>query len=179
MKLTRTLAGLFFLIALSGQSFARNATAAQYLYMVNKVIPEKKDVAVFMSNDLLETEKGKLERAAANFGLKVTIFIIDSPKTIGESLKKIEDNSVLVVYETEVLEEKSSKMFILSKCKERAIPVVSPSVEYAKSGAFIGIIVNEEHKMSQLLINLQNHSEFASKFTEEFNLALGVTELIK
>lgn len=178
MKLVRILAGLF-IFTLVAQSYATNATAAQYLYMVSKVIPEKKNVAIFMSNELLGVEKGKLERAAANFALKITIYVIDSPKAIGESLKKIEDNSVLVVYETPVLDDKSSKMFILSKCKESGIPVVSSSVEYAKSGAFIGIIVNEKHKMAQLLINLQNYSEFASKFTEEFNLALGVTEVIK
>lgn len=162
-----------------GQVFARNATAAQYLYMVNKILPEKQNVAVFMSKDMVEKEKIKLERAAATFKLKVTIYIIESPRNIGESIKSIDENTALVVYETPVLEDKSSKMFIISKCKEKNIPIVTPSAEYVKAGAFVGIIVDEKFKMSQLMVNLQNYSQFESKFTEEFSLALGVTEIIK
>lgn len=161
------------------QLLAKNATAAQYLYMVNKIVPEKKNVAIFMSKEMVETEKVKLERAASTFDLSVTVYIIESPRNIGESLKKIDDSSALVVYETEILQEKSSKMFIISKCKEKNIPVITPSEEYVKAGALVGIIVDEKFKMSQLLINLQNYSQFAPKFTEEFTLALGVTELIK
>jgi ABC-type uncharacterized transport system substrate-binding protein len=168
-----------FVFGIFGQAIARNATAAQYLYMVNQIIPEKKNVAVFMSKELVETEKMKLERAATTFKLKVTVYIIESPRNIGESLKMIDENTALVVYETPVLQEKSSKMFIISKCKEKNIPIVTPSEEYVKSGAFIGIVVNEKLKVSQLLVNLQNYSQFAPKFTEEFTLALGVTEIIK
>lgn len=163
----------------SGQAFARNATAAQYLYMISKVIPEKKKVAIFMSKELVGKEKTKLERAAATFGLTATIYLIDNAKTIGTSLKKLTGNEALVVYETPVLSEKSSKMFILSKCKEKGIPVVSSSVDYAKAGAFIGIIVNEKFKLTELLINLQNHSDQSSKFTEEFNLSLGITQVLR
>ncbi len=169
---------VIFMCLLTSQVFARNATAAQYLYMVSKVIPEKKNVAVFMSKDIVEKEKIKLERAAATFGITATIYLIDTAKTIGASLKKLNGDEALVVYETPVLDEKSSKMFILSKCKEKSIPVISPSEEYAKAGAFIGIIVNEKFKMSKLMINLQNHADQSSKFTEEFNSSLGITQVL-
>lgn len=162
-----------------GQVFGKNATAAQYLYMINKVIPERKTVAVFMSEDLVNKEKPKLERAAATFGITVTIYLIDNARTIGGSIKKLSSDDALVVYETPVLKEKSSKMFILSKCKEKGIPVISSSMDYAKSGAFIGIIVNDKFKMTELLINLQNHSDQSDKFTEEFNLSLGITQVLK
>lgn len=161
------------------QLFAKNALASQYLYLVNQIIPDKKDVAVFMSKDLVDKEKIKLERAAATFGLNITIYLIDSQRTIGRSLKKLDDNCSLIVYETPVLEEKSSKMFIISKCKEKGVPIISASEEYAKAGAFIGIIVDDKFKISQLFVNLQNHGDLAPKFTEEFSLALGVTNLIK
>ncbi|MCB0281020.1 MAG: hypothetical protein H6627_11680 [Calditrichae bacterium] len=163
----------------ASQLFAKNATAAQYLYMVNQIVPEKQNVAIFMAKDMVETEKVKLERAAATFKLNVTVYVIESARNIGESLKKIDDNTALVVYETPILQEKSSKMFIISKCKEKNIPVITPSEEYVKSGALVGIIVDDKFKMSQLLINLQNYAQFAPKFTEEFTLALGVTEIIK
>ena len=173
----------FFLIIVVilfvGQAFGRNATAAQYLYMVNKVVPEKTEVAVFMSKDMVDHEKQKLERAAATFKLKVTIYVIESQRTIGESLKSLNENTALVVYDTPLLADKSSKMFIISKCKEKNIPIISPSEDYAKAGALVGIIVDESFKMSRLLINLSNYSEIVPKFTEEFTLALGVTELIK
>jgi len=170
---------VILLYAFSGQLFARNATASQYLYMISKVIPEKKNVSIFMSKDLVDKEKPKLERAAVTFGLTVKIYLIDNARTIGSSLKKIESDNALVVYGSPVLDEKTSKMFILSKCKEKGIPVVSSNEEYAKAGAFIGIIVNEKFKMSQLLINLQNHADQSSKFTEEFNLSLGITQVLK
>jgi ABC-type uncharacterized transport system substrate-binding protein len=170
---------LLLLVLSTSQLFARNATAAQYLYMISKVIPEKKKVAVFMSRDLVEKEKGKLQRAAATFGVTVTIYVIEGARSIGTSLKKLSGDDVLVVYETSVLVQKSSKMFILSKCKEKGIPVVSPSEEYAKAGAFIGIFVNEKFKMTGLIINLQNHADLAPKFTEEFNVSLGITEVLK
>jgi len=178
MKNMRLVASVILLLTV-GSSLAENATSAQYLYMVNKVLPEVKKAAVFMPPELVEAEKSKLQRAAAAFQIQVTIYPIESNRTIGENLKKVSDDEVLIVYDSPVLMEKSSRLYILKKCKERNIPVITSNEEYSKSGAFIGIIVDGEFKISQLLVNLQHYEQFASKFTEEFSLALGVTQIIR
>ncbi|RMH64986.1 MAG: hypothetical protein D6677_03490 [Calditrichaeota bacterium] len=167
------------LFVLVGSLSAKNATAAQFLYMINKILPEKKNVTIFMSPDVLDKEKPKLERAAATFGMKVKIFLVENARSLGEGFKQVGDDNVLVVYENSVTSQKSSKLFILKKCKERNIPVVTPMASYSESGAFLGIIVDEKFKMKDLLVNVQNYAEYAPKFTEEFNMAVGVTQVIK
>ncbi len=176
-KVTITLILLFTF--LSGQLWAKNATAAQFLYMVSKVLPEKKNVSIFLPAELLSREKPKIERAAATFGLKVKLFLIETARSLGEGFKQLKNDEVLIVYESDVTSVKSSRLFILKKCKERNIPVVTPMEEYSKAGAFLGIIVNEKFKMKDLLVNVQNYAEYAPKFTEEFNVAIGVTQVIK
>ncbi len=170
---------LTILVGFSTQSIAKDATAAQFLYMIHKILPEAKTVSVFLSSDQLDKAKTKLARAGATFGVKVKIYLVDTQKNIGENLKAIADNSVLVVYDTPTLMKKSSRMFILSKCKEHNIAVVTSSADYSKSGAFLGLIVDDKYKMKDFLVNLQNYSRFASKFTDEFKLALGVTKVFK
>ncbi|HHM02471.1 MAG TPA: hypothetical protein ENJ15_05605 [Caldithrix abyssi] len=170
---------LVLLMFLGGPLWAKNATAAQYLYMVNKVLPEKKNVSIFLPSELLSKEKPKIERAAATFGIKVKIFLIETARSLGEGFKQLKDDEVLIVYESDVTSVKSSRLFILKKCKERNIPVVTPMAEYSKAGAFLGIIVNDKFKMQDLLVNVQNYAQYAPKFTEEFNVAIGVTQVIK
>ena len=163
----------------AGNVAAKNATAAQFLYMINKILPEKKNVTIFMAKDILEKEKPKLERAAATFGMKVKIFLIENARSLGEGFKQVSDNDVLVVYENSVTTQKNSRLFILKKCKERNIPVVTPMASYSQSGAFLGIIVDDKFKMKDLLVNVQNYAQYAPKFTEEFNVANGITQVIK
>jgi len=178
MKLFKTLL-ILFLFAVSTQASAKDATAAQFLYMVNKILPEVKTVSVFLSSDQVDKAKTKLGRAGATFGLKVKIHLVDSQKDIGENLKSLSDNSVLLIFDTPMLMQKSSRMFIMSKCKERNIAVISSSADYSQSGAFLGLIVDDKFKMKDLLVNLQNYSRFADKFTDEFKLAMGVTKVFK
>ncbi len=178
MKFYKLIAALLILGAVT-QGLAKDATAAQYLYIIKKVLPEVKTVSVFLSSDQVDKAKGKFARAGATFGFKVKIYLVDSQKNIGENLKNISNSSVLIVYDTPTLMKKSSRMFILSKCKEHNIAIITSSADYSASGAFLGVIVNDKFKIKDLLVNLQNYSRFASIFTDEFKLALGVTKVIR
>ncbi len=176
----RTYLCFFLLIIVTGSVSANDATASQYLYMVHKILPEQKNVAIFMSEEQALKEQKKLTRAAASFKLKVSIYLIADARDIGKNLKRIKDGEPLILYDSPALMSKSSRQFILTKCKEKNIPVFSASMEYVKSGAFVGIIMKDgSKKVDHVMVNLKNFNKYATTFTDKFNMALGISEVMK
>ncbi len=172
----------FFLLILitAGSAVASDATASQYLYMVHKILPEQKNVAIFMSGEQAQKEQKKLTRAAASFKLKVFIYLIADARDIGKNLKRIKDGEPLILYDSPALMSKSSMQFILIKCKENNIPVFSASMDYVKSGAFVGIIMKDNSKkVDHVMVNLKNFNKYTTTFTDKFNVALGIREVLK
>ncbi len=177
MKLIMTLSILLGL-AVSGMS--GEPTAAQYFYTAKKLMPEAMEISIFMSKDQLDVHKSKIERAATQFNLSPTIYVIESSKNIGQSINKMNDNGLLLIYETPELMDKSSRLFVLSKCKDKNIKIISSSLEYSQQGAFLGLITNDDKRIEHFIVNLK-HSEpaLASIFTDEFISQVGVTEVIR
>lgn len=157
---------------------AKDATALQFMFTVKKIFPDAKNVSVFMPTSTIDKEKSQLTRASAQAGLKTTVFGVNNYKDIGEALRKIDDGSVLVMFTSASLMDKSSKMFILTKCKKKQIKLVTSSKEYSDSGALLGIIPSDDHK-TELILNLKHSAQLADRFTPETIKELGITTVIR
>jgi len=157
---------------------AKEANAMQLMYVVKKVFPETNDVALLIpKQNFDDNEKAHIARGAANAKLKVTVYAIDAHMDIGNAMKSLNDQSVLVVISSGILAESSSKLFLLSKCKERDISIIATSRDYAQSGALLGLV--SENNRTQLILNLKHsREELKGRFTESFVQELGIQEII-
>ena len=111
-------------------------------------------------------------------GMKTKVFLISDARSIGKSIKELKDVDVLLVYNSPVLVNKKSRLFVLSKCKDRKIPIISSSEEYAASGAFIHL-GKDENKKTKIVINLKQSTYLAARFTDESTKKMGIAKLIR
>ncbi len=161
-----------------GSTTAKEVSSLQLMYVVKKVFPEANEVALLIPKySLNENEKEKIARAAANTKLKVFVHGVETYADIGTALKSLANQSLLMVISSDILSENSSKLFILSKCKEKNISIVATSRDYAQSGALLGL-VNENDRI-QLILNLKHsRDDLKGRFTESFVQEMGIQEII-
>ncbi|MEJ2635085.1 MAG: ABC transporter substrate binding protein [Calditrichia bacterium] len=157
---------------------ANSPTPLQIFFLVKKIFPEIKEVSVLVTKDLLETEKTRVTRAAAQTQMKVVLYPVENATDIGTSFKEINDKSFVVIYDTDILSQKSNKLYILSKCKEKRIPLITTSPEYTESGALIGILAEGNDK-TDVVVNLKHSDSFQSKFTSDFIRQAGISRVIQ
>jgi hypothetical protein len=172
-----TLLTITILFSFLTSAFAKEATALQYFFLVKKIFPEKTEVSVFIDKDRLGEEKDKIARASAQTGLKALIFEVDDQKSIGQNLRQLADNQVLILYGSPVVEEKSSVMFILSKCKSKGVSIFTASRAYSESGALLGILNDEVG--AELVLNLKQNEQLATVFNENFIQEVGIKRVIR
>ncbi len=163
-----------YVVSFSGE----NATALQVFFAIKKVFPETQNVSLLISQNLLDQENTKIARAATQTRLTVEIYAVRDAIDIGKKLKKIPENSILVIFASDALSSNSSRLYILSRCKEKNIEIVSTSEDYTNSGALLGILLNEQHKV-ELILNLKHSQVLASKFTKEFIQQTGINQIIE
>ncbi len=177
--MTRTLNFIIILLIFVVSSiYAKDVTARQYFFTVKKIFPDTKNINVFIQSSELEKVKDKIAQAAAQAQIKVKVFPVSDFKSIGASLRKLENSSTLVVYPSTILVDKSSRLFILKKCKEKEIAVISSSKDYSDFGALLGILPQSGQK-TKIVLNLK-HSEFlSSTFTPDYTKKVGISEIIK
>ncbi len=166
------------LIFVVSNILAKDISSRQYFFTVKKIFPGTNNVNVFIQSSELEGMRDEIAFAATQAQLKVKIYSISDFKTIGASLRDLEKSSTLVIYPSAILTEKSSRLFILKKCKEKEIAVISSSQEYSDSGALLGILAKQGQK-TKLVLNLK-HSEFLSSvFTPDYAKQVGISEVIR
>ena len=74
-------------------------------------------------------------------GLSAKLYVISNTIDVGKRLRELPSKSILVVYQSDVLSKKSTqRLFILTKCKEHQIAVITSSAEYSELGALIGLV---------------------------------------
>ncbi len=173
----RILFTLTAVLLLTQASFAK-VTWLQYFYAIKKIFPDTKEIAIMLPKDQEASQKAALAKAAVSIGVKVKLYLVEDARSIGSNIKMIPDNSVLVVYDAPVLMEKSSRVYILSRCKEKNITVVTASQEYSDSGALIGLLRGDDGKL-KIVVNLKFSPELAAKFTPEFIQKTGVSQVLQ
>ncbi len=131
-----------------------------------------------MSPDQVKSEKMRVERAATQTGLKAKIYAVNNYKSIGEALRTIPDNTILVLYNSPAIADINSRLYILSKCSKKNIFVVTSSKDYSDSGAMLGILSGEGNKM-KIVLNLKHSGEFGARFTPDLIKKLGIQEVIR
>ncbi len=155
-----------------------NPTPLQMLFSIKKVFPEVKEVSVFISKGQLASEQEKITRAAAQTQLKVVLYPIDNASDIGSSIRQIPEKSFLVIFDSAVMDQNSSRLYILSKCKERGISLVTSSSAYTESGALLGVLSGQDQK-TDLVVNLTHNEQFQSKFNPDYVQQTGITRVIR
>jgi ABC-type uncharacterized transport system substrate-binding protein len=144
-----------------------------FFFVLNKVFPEVKEVSIFMTKEMLAENESKLNRASGTFNIKATIYVIESTASLGNAIKQISPNSVVMIFSGGIMNEKSSILYVLSKCKEKQIVLLTSSMEYSTAGALLGLVVDENQK-TKLVVNLAHSENLRSKFSQESLLQQGI-----
>ncbi len=158
--------------------FAKEPSFLQYFYSVKNILPETKNIALFIPQSIFEAQEIKIRRAAKQMGIKAKVFLISDTRSIGKSMKELKDVDILLVYNAPVLVKKNSRLFVLSKCKDKKITIISSSRDYMDSGAFI-YIGKDENKKTKIVLNLKQTDYLAARFTDESTKKMGIAQLIR
>ncbi len=177
MKKT-TLILVIFVFALVGNVFAGQPTFLQYFFSIKKVLPDTKTVGVFLPESEFSAQKNKIAQASQRAGIKTKLFLINDMKSIGKNMQKLSGIDILLVYNTPLMMKKASRMFILSKCKDKNIPIITSSEKYSKSGALLGLLKGENGR-SKIVLNLKHSPKLASVFTDDYVKKAGISERIQ
>ncbi len=175
MKIAKMIGVVAGILVFAMPSFAK-VSSMQLFYLVKQAFPEAQELNIFISKDNLAEEKDKISRATVQFGIKAIIYDINDASDIGNGTKKMDNNSVLVVYDDNIFENSKNKLYILSKCKEKQIAIVTSSMDYIQSGALLGYIEDANEKT--IILNLTHYDYLKDKFTSETIQTLGVKEVI-
>lgn len=167
---------MLVLILLSSIPAFAKVSSMQLFYLVKQAFPEASEVNIFISKTNLADEKDKIARATVQFQLKALIYDIDNASDIGNGTKKLAENSILIVYDDEVFANKTNKLYILSKCKEKKISLVTSSMDYIQSGALLGYI--EETSGKKIILNITHYDHLKDMFTSDVLQKIGVAEVI-
>jgi len=176
MKRLSVILLLFFLFIQT--STAKEPTFLQYFFSIKKVLPSARMVALLIPGEVYQAQQQKIMRAAKQSKLKVEVFRVSDTRSIGQQMKLVKDVDILLVYNAPVLTQKASVMFILSKSKDKQIPVISASQDYIKSGALIGLTHGENNR-TQLVLNLKHTPYLASHFTDDVLQKIRAAQIIR
>jgi len=158
--------------------YAQEASPSQYFYVIKRLLPNVSEVSIFMAPELIEEKKLSINRAALQNKLTVKIFPIASAIELGKNIRQLKDGGVLIVYSSNVLLSKSSAVYVLKKCIEKNIAVVSSSQIYSDLGALLGLIRGEDNKL-KVVLNLKKYASLQSQITQDKIQLAGVTQVIE
>jgi ABC-type uncharacterized transport system substrate-binding protein len=157
---------------------ASDITPLQIMFVAKTMFPEATDVTVFISGKDASGVETTFGRAASQTQLTPKVFIIDDTKGVGEAVRQVGDGSIILMLNGGVLNEKSTQLFILKKCKEKQADLITTSKDYATLGALAGLYKDETAKLA-ISLNLKHNAHLAGKFTPEFQEKLRVKEVIE
>ncbi len=167
---------ILVLLTLSLPGTTAEVSALQLFYLVKQVFPAAEEVSVLIGKKDLDGALNGINRASAQFQLKVTVHDVSNAFDIGKAIKDIPDNAILVVFDSPVFEESKNKLYILSKSKDKQISIVTSSRSYIDSGALLGYINDGGEK--KIILNLKHSEHLRSQFTDEFIQKVGIAEVI-
>jgi len=177
MKKTTLCLVCVFILMLTAQVFADEVSPLQIFHLMKQVFPAQEKVAVFISDAQYTKLKDKINLAAMQNNVKAHVFIVESSGDIGTALNGLEKNSVLILFESRTLLNNTSKLYILSKCKEKQVPIVTTSKAYSDSGALVAVVKDQDDKLA-LTLNLKQNAHLKDLFTEELIAKIGFKDVI-
>ena len=157
---------------------AAEVNVYQFFYAIKKIFPDLKEVSMFLADDVLQAQKATIGRAALQNQLEAKIYVIETKSDIGKQLQALSHQSVLVIYTSAILTDKSTQLYILKTCKNKEISVITSSREYTDLGALLGIIPDGE-KGIEMVLNLKHNMHLKERFTDAFIDDSGISEVIQ
>ena len=176
MKKATTILFCLIVLVISGKNFAGDVTFLQIFHVIKQVFPETKNITLLVTKETMEREMKKVNRAAAMTQLKVKIHAVENSFHIGKEIKQMAPKTIMVVGNSALFNEKKTKLYILSKCKEKEISVITSSRDYVESGALLGLVKTDDGR-SEVILNLKHYTFLRDKFTDEFKQEANITEL--
>ncbi len=155
---------------------ALEITPLQVFYIVRQGFPEQTEVSVLITEADYHRQEKKIGRAAAQMQLKVTIHVVRNSLDVGKAVKRTPNKSILVVFDNPALTSSKTKLYVLSKCKDKKVSIVTTSQAYSESGALLGVY-NEKENV-KIVLNLKKNSHLKAMFSEEVKTKLGVSEVL-
>lgn len=157
---------------------AKDPTAMQTLFTVKQVFTDCSEVAIFISEAQYKEEEKSMQRASAITQIKPVIYYIKDAIEIGTNVRKLAEKIPLIIYNSDVISNSSTKMYILKNAKDKLIPVIALTNDYYISGGLLSLTINEEGKL-EINANLKSNTEYASLFTPETIEKLKIVNIIQ
>jgi hypothetical protein len=165
------------LLLTTSHGFSKDITPLQLLFVAKKVFAEKQKAYVMIDKKgFREFEEG-LKRASVQMQVELQIYLIGGKADVGNAFKEIEDNSLLIIFDSAFLTESSTKLYVLSKCKDNRISIVTSSKHYGDSGALLTLF-NDELGNTKIQLNLQKNEDHKDRFTKELIENSGINEVL-
>ncbi len=171
------LMGGFILLVVQGL-MGQSVTWQQYFYVASKIFPDSKVINVLLPEEEESVQKPAIARAATLFKLKVKIFLVRDTRSIGTNFKLIPENSIVVVYNAPIVNEKNTMLYILTQAKEKKLALITTNRSYSEAGALVGLLRDEKGHL-RVYVNLKYSPGLAAKFTPEFNQKIGVARVLQ
>ncbi|MFQ5675914.1 MAG: hypothetical protein ACE5G1_08470 [bacterium] len=178
MKTKTVIAGILLAMFPAGEILARDITSLQLMFAAKQAFPDLKEISVLVSQRRFAVEKKNIARAASQTQLKAKVYVVQNALDIGSSLSKVSDGGVLIIFDSDVLSKKKSKLYILSKCKPRQVAIITSSREYAELGALLSIVTDENEKV-KMVLNLKHNNQLKTRFTKAVIQKVGISEVIE
>ena len=175
MKQYSFTAFLLILLAISALN-GGSVNALHYFYLVHQVFPEVTDLYIMIDKDRLASEMSKIQSGSAQYSIKTSVYDAENQVDIGKAIRDMKENSYVVIYDDQIFLEKKNMMYILSKCTERQISIITSSREYIEAGALLGYI--DDGGSKKIVLNLKHYEHLKEKFTVEFIQKVGIHEVI-
>ncbi len=169
---------LFFMI-LFGLTLELKAdiNPMQFVFIARQMFPEVKEINFFLSETDYSTYQNQIERAAGQFQFRPVIFLVNNPAEIGNHIRTLKRQSILVLFPSELIDRRSSQLFILRECKNSQIFLFTASEEYTEMGGLLGIV--QKNGSLEILLNLEQYGEISKDFTEDKIAQLGISKVIQ
>lgn len=169
-----------FLIAvaiIAAQPGFSKVTPLQLFYISKKVFAEKQEAYVLIDQKTFNQAEAAIKRASAQMQLELKIYLIGSKMDVGNAFKEIKDSGVLVVFDSHLLNQSATRLYVMSKCKDKHISIITNSTEYGDSGALLTLFSTDAGE-TKIKLNLQKNEEQKNRFTEELIKSSGITDVL-
>lgn len=168
---------LTMLFGTSSFSFAKDVTPLQLFFLVKQAFPDKQELSILITKEQYKEQETKIKRATAQMKIKANVHMVSGSKDVGKALKKVVDNAIVVLFDSEALAKQATKLYVLSKCKEKGVALITTSKPYGDSGALLCIYIDEADKLT-ILLNIKKNLHQKDRFTEALVQKLGVSEVV-
>ena len=175
MKIRKLLFVLVGILVFTAPTLAK-VSSMQLLFLIKQAFPDVQEINVFINSTEMQDELATLTRAATQMQIKANVYEIANAANIGTGIQQIANNSILLVYDDEIFNNTKNKLYILSKCKEKQIAIVSSSNDFIQSGALLGYVDTDGSK--KIVLNLTYYDHLKSKFTPDVIQQIGVNQVI-